>query len=342
MIGLGHRLTLGIPTQGKRPDRLARAIGSALGQSVPSRVLVSYQGDDPYGLDAIEPFRDNPAVRIVESPASCLWENWTFAAESCDTEIFAWLQDDDVISPHFARRAIAAFDRHPKAVAWIARLGISFAEGSSCWWKATGPLVPMDLINGGLTEVDGLLMAAGAYFSSFALSPGVAFRCRTEALDCVRRCPQNSDLFTERTILAELGTLGPVVCDPAVVGYWCQHESNESRAQTAGGLEAIAKQYDLMAESIDRILTANPRWGDMLKGWIAIVGQEIAMKWFDETDKFNPSVPTFERARLILAEMIGIPIEVAPEAMPERPMPLAPERATDRKARRAERAIARG
>lgn len=336
------RLTIGVPTQGKRPDRLSRAVASALGQSVPTRVLVSYQGDEEQGRDAIEPFIGHPLVRVVNSPAQCLWENWVHSVESCDTELFAWLQDDDVISPHFTRRVISALDRHPLAVAWIARLGLSFANGSSCWWNATGPMVPMDLLTGGLTEVDGLLMAAGAYFSSFALSPAVAFRWSLDTVDAVRRCPKDSDLFNERTLLAELGRLNPIVCDPAIVGYWCQHENNESRAQTSLGLDAIQAQYNSMARRIDAILTKQPRWVDLLRGWLAIVGREVAMKWFDDTAKFAPDVPTYEVARVLLAQAANVPIEVAPEAITERPCPQPPELAVDRRHGSAKKAVTRG
>jgi hypothetical protein len=324
------RLTIGIPTLGARPDRLQKAIGAALGQSIPARVLVSLQGDAPAATDAIEPFLSHPLVRLVRSPASCLWENWTHAAEMCDTEIFAWLQDDDILSPHFARRVLAALDRHPRAVAWIARLGISFTDGASLWWQATGPMVPMDLISGGLTEIDGLLLAAGSFFSSFALSPGVAFRVTPETIAAVNRVPKDSDLFAERTVLAELGTLGAVVCDPAIVGYWCQHESNESRRQVLAG-ESI-RQFERMCEAVDPILAARPDWTQALHGWSCIVGREVCDRWLADTDRFLPGTDALRTAREVVSGAAG-----RAHSQAEEPQPV--ETTVAKKPRRAERAV---
>lgn len=326
----GLRVTIGIPTLGARPDRLQKAIGAALGQSIPARVLVSLQGDVPGAIDAIEPYLSHPLVRLVRSPAACLWENWTHAAEMCDTEIFAWLQDDDILSPHFARRIINALDRHPNAAAWIARLGVSFTDGASLWWQATGPMVPMDLISGGLTEIDGLLLAAGSYFSSFALSPGVAFRATPDAIAAINRVPKDSDLFAERTVLAELGTLGAIVCDPAIVGCWCQHEGNESRRQVMAG-ESV-RQFGVMERAIAPILDSKPNWKQALHGWSCIVGREVCERWLSDTHRFLPGTDHFREAREIVAGAAGISHANAEPAPP-------PETAAARRPKRAERAV---
>jgi hypothetical protein len=296
------RLTIGIPTQGKRPDLLQKAIGSALAQSVPCRVLICAQGDPDVFARMLAPYREHPLLRVVPSPARSLWANWRFAVESCDTEVFAWLQDDDRLAPHMARRALESLDRSPAAVAWIARLGISTVPGLANWWQATGPMVPMDLIHGGTTEVHGGLLAAAGYFSSFALSPAVAFRCTPAAIAAVRRCPeQGCDLFNERTVLAEIGRLGPIVCDPVIAGEWVMHDDNTSRKQVTAG-EGDA-QYRILAAHLDAILAELPAWPDVLRGWAALIGLENVGRFLAETVRFAGLTPSLDAARDVLSEL---------------------------------------
>jgi hypothetical protein len=321
------RVTIGIPTQGKRPDLLSQAVGSALAQSMPARVLVSDQSRDGSVQRHLEPYAGHPFFRIAESPATCLWENWRHAAESCDTEIFAWLQDDDVVAPHFARRITEALDRAPEAWAWIARLGISSLPGQANWWQATGPMVPMDLIHGGTTTIDGRLLTPAAYFSSFALSPAVAFRWSVGAIECLKRCPaRGCDLYNERLVLAELGRLGAIVCDPVIAGYWVMHGENESRKQMASA--RADEQYRTMARHIDSMLGQLPGWQDMLRGWLAMIGHENIERFHAGTDIFAGTTPTLDEARAILATHL-----------PPRQTPV--ETATNKRANRAEKAVRR-
>jgi hypothetical protein len=335
---LSARVTIGIPTQGKRPDLLSRAVGSALAQSTPARVLVADQSRDGSVARQLEPYADHPLVRVVESPATCLWQNWCHTAESCDTEIFAWLQDDDVVAPHFTRRLTEALDRNPEAVAWIARLGISTLPGQGNWWQATGPMVPMDLIHGGTTTIDGRLLTAAAFFSSFALSPAVAFRWSPETIAAVRRCPeQGCDLYNERLVLAELGRLGPIVCDPVIAGYWVLHEANESRLQMAA--DEGDDQYRAMAAHAAELLAGMPGWQDVLRGWLVMVGGENLIRFRDGTERHAGLSPAIDDARAVLASLLSAPTP-APAPQPATRQ-VEPEIAVSRKARRAEKAVRR-
>lgn len=334
------RLTIGIPTLGRRPDLLTKAIATALGQSVPAKVLVADQADDGAVERIVAPFLGHPLFRRVPSPARCLWENWCIAAECCDTEFFAWLQDDDVLAPHFALRVVTAMDRHPRSNLWIARLGISLTDGAANWWQATGPMVPMDLLCGGTTEVYGSLLAAGAYFTSFALSPAVAFRWSVQACEAARRCPMDADLYVERSILAELARGGCCICDPAIVGYWTMHAGNESRRQIEA--DGVPTQYAAMARQIDRILTETPGWQAALEGWLMILGREQVARMLKETEGFAGVAPTLDEARSILSRVAPLTHAVAtasgvPEASRTKPV----ETTVHRRASRAERAVRR-
>lgn len=340
------RLSIGIPTLGKRPDRLIKAIGSALGGSVPVHVIVADQSEDHIVPELIGAYAEHPSVRIIPTHehAKCLWDNWCLAAEACQTEFFAWLQDDDQIAPHFGKRIIQSLDRFPLSKAWIARLAVSHTEGTGNWWAGCGPMVPMDMLTGAPVEARGHLMAAGAYFTSFALSPAVGFRVDTSTMEAIRRVPKTADLFAERSVLAELGMLGEVCCDPAVVGYWVQHETNESKFQNAAG--GAKSQYPTMAAHIDALLDRVPGWDALLANWALCPGDGQLRGWLTDTAQHEGLSPKLDKARLILASVLRVdlaafrPKEAAPEPEPE-PESVAesptPERAASRKAGRAER-----
>lgn len=327
----GLRLTIGIPTLGNRPERLSKAIASALAQTVPARVLVSDQDPDA-SRDVRESFAGHPLVRFVESPAKSLWANWCFAVESCDTEVFSWLQDDDVVAPHFARRALSCLDACPGASVYLARLGIAYSGDLANWWQATGPFVPMDLMRGLPATMNAAVLAAGAYFTSHALSPAVAFRWSPEVCRAVRRVPDNADLFAERSVLTELAKLGMAVCDPAIVGYWIHHADNESRKQNQA--RDGDRQFRVMLGHVDGVVPEIPGWKDAMAAWFMVLGRGACDDFRSRADRFRNDSP-------VLAEAL----DVLDDVHPPRPDPPAaqgpaPERAVSRKAARAERRTA--
>jgi len=92
------RLTLGIPHL-DRVDSLKKAIDSALGQTIPVRVIVADQGGTEATSELMAQYAEHPFVshHLTKGHAHCLQENWRLCFEACQTEFFAWLQDDDVI-----------------------------------------------------------------------------------------------------------------------------------------------------------------------------------------------------------------------------------------------------
>ena len=155
--------------------------------------------------------------------AACLWENWDAAARACDTEFFMWLQDDDCIATGVAARVIGSFDLFPKALHWQARLCAGLSGQAMAWWGTSGPMVLMDMLGHKPVQWPGQVIPPCMYLSSWALSPAVAFRCGEEfnrALDCM---PGDTDLWSERIILALMGMQGPWIADPVIVGPWVHH-----------------------------------------------------------------------------------------------------------------------
>jgi glycosyltransferase involved in cell wall biosynthesis len=337
---MGPRLTIGIPTL-DRADLLSRAIASATAQTMPCRVVVADQGETIATARLMDQYKSHPMVRHLPTKgrATCLWENWIAAIEACDTEFFAWLQDDDVVAPHFVERATRAFDAFPAAHVYTACLAISTTAGMGNWWQRTGPMVPMDMIHGIPVLAHAGLMQVTAPFTSMALSPGVAVRWSLDAVQAARNVPTGMDLFAERVILSELAKLGPGVCDPAVVGYWIHHQDNESRKQNRAG--DPDGQYRRMIEHIAPAITAHADWKDVLRGWLLLVNQpETVNAWYRGTSKHEGVSPVLDEARAVLGEYLGR-VEPDKEDVHHAPPKPEPEKATARKPRRAERAVAR-
>jgi hypothetical protein len=318
-------LTIGIPTQGKRPERLLKAIGSALEQTEPAVVLVADQGGG--AAETLKAYHGHPLVRRVETDADGLWANWTAAVEACDTPLFAWLQDDDALARHFARRVRSAFDRFPDAQSWIARLTISRVPGLGNWWEATGPPLPADCLDGNPNTFDGGLFAIGAYFTSFALSPGVAFRINDRTLEAVRNVPKDADLFAERSILAELGRLSDFIYDPAVCGYWVHHEGNESRRLNALGDGERERQFNVMCGHVDALIAENAKWPHLARSLFVMAGPDAVRHYLRATIGHDHRSPYLKELReLARAVYPGMPADPAPKAEPE-PEPATAEAA---------------
>jgi hypothetical protein len=328
------RLTIGIPTY-DRPLLVGQAIGSALEQYEPALVLVADQTGR--AAEAVRPFLSNPFVRYLRTDATSLWGNWTAAAEACDTEMFCWLQDDDLVNPCHAQRVAQAFDLFPNARLYLGRLAISTIDGLANWWQGAGPMVPMNLRRGCPSLVNGRLITAGGYFSSFALSPGMAFRCDGEAWAAIRRCPsEGCDLYNERIVIAELASRADVICDPATVGSWVQHEGNESKRQVRAG--GRTDQYPVLVERLDALLANLPGWEDALKGWCVMVGPGVLEHWLKEAEEYTVESPTYQRALEIVKETKALWRDLAPAA-PSRQ--IVPETTVARQVKRAEKAVRR-
>lgn len=250
------RLTIGIPHL-DRTEHLQHAIDSCLAQSVPVRVLVADQGHTEETAGLLARYADHPHLTHLHTPATCLWENWRFAAEACTTEFFAWLQDDDIIERIYASRVIKAFDSFPEALHWQANCHCSPDREHYVKWGWNGPQV--GVLRGGRAEqYPGGILLASMYILSWALSPGVAFRCGPEFSAALEGMPSHCDLFSERLILAAMGAQGPFVVDPVNAGYWHHHGDNESYKQNADG--SAGKQRSLMVRGLDEILDGSGDW----------------------------------------------------------------------------------
>jgi len=269
------RLTIGIPHK-DRSDYLQLAIASCLCQKVPVHVLVADQGHTDETAAIMASYTQHPHVEHLLTNATCIRDNWEQAARGCDTEFFAWLQDDDELTPIYSYRVLKAFDAFPRALHWQAFCHCSPDRIHYIKGALNGPQVGVrrDLA----PEMwGGHLLLASMYILSWALSPGVAFRCGQEFNDSLAALPYKCDLFQERLILAEMGLRGPWVADGVIAGYWIHHGQNESYAQNMDG--SIGAQRKILIDRLDDLLDHAETWREQFLLWCRMYSPINVMGW---------------------------------------------------------------
>jgi glycosyltransferase involved in cell wall biosynthesis len=270
------RLTIGIPHL-DRSEHLQWAIDSCLQQTLPVRVIVADQGHTDRTAKVMRRYDDHPHVMLLPTEATCLWENWRAAAEACETEFFAWLQDDDIISRVYASRVVKAFDYFPAALHWEARCYVSPDRKHAVWWGVNGPQVGLDMIDLAPEMWPGEMILASLYLLSWALSPGVAFRCGPEFAAALEIMPSHCDLFSERLIVGEMALRGPWIADPVTAGYWHHHGANESYRQNADG--SFDRQQQVMFDHLDDLLDRCEDWRDAFALWLRSRNPGDTLSW---------------------------------------------------------------
>lgn len=290
-------LTIGIPTH-DRPQLLPRALKSALEQSVPVRVVVA----DDLGLDATAAvlesaeFRDRGIVHLLTGASSC-WANWRAAAEACETEYFAWLQDDDVVRDTYAERIVDVLDYFPDCHVWMARLLCAFDATLGMGYLGNGPWLPMDFLSGRPARWPGAeILTVSSYLTSWSLAPAFAFRDGPEFREALAFMPEDCDVFIERLMIAAMGLHGPMVADPIVAGYWIQHGdmlhvklAHEAPAQAGRCFRAL----DLL---MDELEAREFSWINCLLRWVGWIPRHQLRGWLDSLAKLPETV---ERGRYL-------------------------------------------
>ncbi len=274
------RLTIGIPTL-DRPIMLQRAIDSCLAQTVPVRVIVADQGHKEDTKLVMDRYDDHPHIYHMCSEAKTLWENWRLNAQDAyDADFFAWLQDDDILSRIYASRVIKAFDAYPQALHWQGNCHCSPDGVHALKWGWNGPQIGVRMLDTAQEQWPGGLLLASMYFTSWALSPGVAFRCGPEFSAAIEGMPEGCDLFNERLILAAMGAQGPWVADPVTAGYWVHHGANESYRQNASG--QLPAQRKIMVEHLDDILDRVGSWREAFLVWLRTRSPIDVLNWLKD------------------------------------------------------------
>lgn len=288
-------LTIIIPEH-DRPAMLRRALDSALDQTVAARILVSDDSTDPDATAAMlrEHFADrvkSGQVRHIVNPPRGAWQNWKAGALAAETDLVAWLQDDDIVSPRYVERITRAFAEAEQLGArpsvWMARLDSADASGRyGLHYSFNGPYVPMRTLHGVCEPIhyrQGACIAASAPFTSWSLSPALAYRNGDRFRDVLESIPDGCDVFIERLVPAAMALDGGFIADPAVVGYWVQHGvvgAHLSHHQWADQ----PRQTKLLVRYLDDLLDRTPGWEPQFAAWCGVVPPMLLLGWLGQLD----------------------------------------------------------
>lgn len=271
MPELPRKLTIGIPTY-NRAERLQRAIQAAIGQSLPCNVIVADDSDDDHAERLCKPWTEHPDFTYLRSPAKKLWHNWKWVAEQAyerGSQYFMWLQDDDIIRVHTARRVVKSFDKHAGCTVWCSNLKMGYDNLMGQLWVGNwGPKIPVDIWYDQPTPFSGKLLTPIAYVDSWAMSPAKAFRCGPAFEAMLGELPDDCDMFTERLDIAFMGQHGEAICDPCPAGIWIIHDRNES--QHTG--HTCSAQVESAYRYIDSLMDRCPGWRTDLVEWVGSLG----------------------------------------------------------------------
>ena len=245
---------------------------------MPVNVIVADDSTNDECERVCRQWADHPNFTYLRSPAKKLWHNWRFVAEQAierGAELFAWLQDDDLIADHHARRICRAFDYYPGSVVYTARLAMAYDNMLGCHWTGSfGPRIPMDLLRGQPTDYPGIILLPVAYFDGWGMAPAKAFRVGDVFKQMLEALPDDCDMMTERLDLAYMGSVGGMaIADPAIAGYWIIHARNgkvENESQKTQ--HEIGDQIKSAFRFLDDLMDVHPEWRDNLISWMSCLG----------------------------------------------------------------------
>lgn len=272
-------LTIGIPTR-NRAGLLRQALHYATQQTLLCHVIVH----DNAGEDDTEAVvAEFPTVQYARHSTDIgVWPNCASLAAACQTEWFAWLQDDDLIRLDFAVKALAllnaAREQGQEVVAYCGHLLFS-THGEGYWNLVCGPTVPYKLLEHSPTVVSGQVIAPLTLNTVFAMAPAVVVR--TDVLkQALEKIIPDCDLFNERIYLAHVGRHGKVVCDPLPVGVYKAHPDQLSRRWLAVSGER-ERQFRMFVKEIGPIIEEGG-WETAYRECLKIIGQQLRQRWLAE------------------------------------------------------------
>ena len=176
-----------------------------------------------------------------------------------------------------------------------------------------GPPLALDWKSGRPRALSGDLIAPLSLATSVAIPPVVAFR--TAALkDCMARCNCAIPLFVERTILADVASLGEIVFEPYVAGVFRAHAQQGFRVMQSEDAGALAQQWLQMAQQLNAIVKRqNGAWRHSLVNLISEISPDHRRNWERESRSWPEDISLCREMRAALLT------KPAPERIPLSP-----------------------
>jgi hypothetical protein len=281
-------LPIGIPTR-NRASLLRQALHYATQQTLPCQVIVHDNASEDDIEAVVAGF---PAVQYARHSTDIgVWPNFTSLAAACQTEWFAWLQDNDLIRLDLAAKALvllnAARQQGQEVVAYCGHLLFS-GHTEGYWNLVCGPTVPYNMLEHSPTIVSGQVIAPLALNTVFAMPPAVVIR--TDVLkQALEKIIPDCDLFNERIYLAHVGRHGKVVCDPLPVGVDKAHPDQLARKCLAISSER-ERQFRMFVKEVGPIIEEGG-WEAAYQESLKVIGRHLRQRWLAELHRVREVHP---------------------------------------------------
>ena len=302
------QFTIGIPTW-NRADFLKRALASALDQTAADvEVIVCDNASSDGTAEVVRSCGDRVRYHRNDTNIGAT-ANFEKAFALATSPYFSWLQDDDLIHRDFVRRALDAFGAAGD-VAGYACYSVKTPSPTTFYHSIlTGPAVPTNWMRGGLTLVEGVLVAPVSLLYSFGNPPALAYRAADlrRALETGRhRCT----LFDERILLAGTVFGGTVAVDPWPGAIFSDHYDQDYKRIFREEPEARTTQWYILADAMGDLLAGRgDGWKAPLQAYFREVPIEYRLAWLRF---YCPDVDAWRKANPIAGEVWGMLIESIP------------------------------
>lgn len=289
------KFTIGIPTY-NRPDTLRRSIESALDQTYPNvEVLVSDDASPDDTAEMVRSFGDR--VRYHRNPQNIrAWPNFSQLTELATGQYFSWLQDDDVLMPDFAARAVRALTMADDVTLYCAFVYDTPSTTTLVRPPIYGPPIALDWKRGEVRLVGGMSLIPLLYFASLATPPAIAAPTAVWRRAVAHtRAESDCALYNERIVTARAAMEGRVAADPWAGAFFMKHDGQTHVQIRNNSPSEYTRQWSIMADVLGTLLESAP------EGWqadAAALFEEVAvsdrLRWLEWE---SPQASAWESAR---------------------------------------------
>jgi glycosyltransferase involved in cell wall biosynthesis len=157
---LEPRVLIVVPTLGRRPEMLRKALTSIRSQSVTARIVIV----GPLHLDLLASLAAEFEAELIADPGSLPAAVNAGASWCPDVEYVNWLGDDDLLEPESLRYTVDALDRDANAVVAFGSCRYIDEQDRELWISSAGRLAPWILSWGpDLIPQPGMLVRMSAW-----------------------------------------------------------------------------------------------------------------------------------------------------------------------------------
>jgi len=287
-----------IPTFNRR-EMLCQAIRSALNQTYDHiEVVVSDNASDDGTSEAVRALGD-ARIRYFRNEtnlgAASNWERCLYLAQGA---FISWLQDDDLLLPHFASNAVAAMAATGASCAFAACLQTS-TPSSLAGASLFGTALTMDWCSGQPLPLPLSLALPLALVESSGIPPAMAFRVET-----IRRIAHDViwngyPLYAERMPIVHCAALSSVVIVPAVCGIFRSHPGQYSRALLCDTASA-RQQYESFLQALQDIGTRHEVVLDDFARFLATAPDVVLERFHHYLNSRHSSTCLFHEVRQVV------------------------------------------